>query len=85
MSAKKTLAKLNEDGSLTTIKQGKGKFKRWHEAKKAGFPMCVIWTNAKRNGVLGSWTKFTANTDNLPEGFPTSAFVSKEGEVVWSS
>ena len=84
MSAKKKLAKINEDGSLTVVRQGKGKSKRWYEAKEAGFPMCAIWTNAKRNGVSGSWTKITHNEENLPEGFPISAFVSNEGEVMWS-
>tara|TARA_R110001583_G_scaffold159363_1_gene311225 strand:- start:729 stop:1007 length:279 start_codon:yes stop_codon:yes gene_type:complete len=84
MSAKKKLAKINKDGSLTVVRQGKGKSKRWYEAKEAGFPMCAIWTNAKRNGVSGSWTKITHNEENLPEGFPISAFVSNEGEVMWS-
>ena len=84
MSAKKKLAKLNEDGSLTTIKQGKGKSKRTYEAIDAGVPILVIYTNAVRNKVKGSWTKCIKNVENLPEGFPISAFVSNEGEVMWS-
>ena len=84
MSAKKKLAKLNEDGSLTTIRQGKGKSKRTYEVIDAGVPVFAIWTNAVRNKVKGSWTKCIKNEENLPEGFPISAFVDTKGEVRWS-
>ena len=84
MSAKKKLAKLNEDGSLTTIRQGKGKSKRTYEVIDAGVPVFAIWTNAVRNKVKGSWTKCIKNEENLPEGFPISAFVDTKGEVLWS-
>ena len=84
MSAQKKLAKLNEDGSLTTIRQGKGKSKRTYEVIDAGVPVFAIWTNAVRKKVKGSWTKCIKNAENLPEGFPISAFVDTKGEVLWS-